>query len=394
MSKSGEQAMSALPVSGEVGQIPLAIHLEYIRNVADGAEGDGAEAVEAFHRSLFLNRFGAELERCRQERETCEQRLAHLESRLRQADDRLGAEEKFVAAFDDGVADDQPNQPWNAWSRTMFGVAAAAIVVLLVFGVFNVSFNLLESGIVTFSEHPIRAYFWAALLPVGALAVKVGWDQLRGPRWKAFYYWTCLGLGLGGVLLWVAAYASVYPSLSRTAAEQIGALNVFEDPGAAAVGFLSGTTAGGVKWVDMILVAAQAVAEIFVSAVLGIHMTQIYARHRPVRLAMNPTFAQFDAERSDLEARIGRERTALAVARGDQTRLENQLVVFVSYARSLLQRELAARRDRGQRRRVLIEEVAEQLKSRLEALDREDESNGHSVNGRASEPPALSKEAR
>jgi hypothetical protein len=43
---------------------------------------------------------------------------------------------------------------------------------------------------------------------------------------------------------------------------------------------------------------------------------------------------------------------------------------------------------------VLIEEVAEQLKSRLEALDREDESNGHSVNGRASEPPALSKEAR
>lgn len=64
---------------------------------------------------------------------------------------------------------------------------ALAVISLLVFGVFNVSFNLLESGIVTFTEHPVRAYLWAALLPVGALGVKVGrfWNlflKVQGAR--------------------------------------------------------------------------------------------------------------------------------------------------------------------------------------------------------------------
>lgn len=391
--------MSALPVTGEVGQLPLAIHLEYIRNVAEVGDGEGAEAVEAFHRALFLNRFGADLERCRQDREVREDRLSNLEARLRHAEDKLGAEEKYVAAFDEGMADDQPNLPWNAWARGMFVVALLGILALLVFGVFNVSFNLLESGIVTFAEHPIRAYFWAALLPVGALAVKIGWDLLRRPALKAVYHWVSLALGVGGVLVWVAAYASVYPGLSRTASEQIEALDIHREVGAGEGGFLTGTTAGGVKRIDMVLVAAQAVAEIFISAVLGIYLTQLYARHRPVRLALNPTFAQYESERSDLEGRITAERGALAVAKGEQTKLENQLVVFVSYARSLLHRELADRRDRGRKKHRLIDEIAHELRCRLEALDaetgfeEEPDAGGGRGNGVPLERPGKRKES-
>jgi hypothetical protein len=41
----------------------------------------------------------------------------------------------------------------------MFASALLGIIGLLVFGVLNVSVNLLESGLVTFLESPVRAYF-------------------------------------------------------------------------------------------------------------------------------------------------------------------------------------------------------------------------------------------
>lgn len=361
--------MKDLTSSASPAQIPSSIHLEFIRSVVDSGEEEGATHVEHFHRSLFLNQHGADLERLRLERQTAEERLAALEPRLLHTQRNLATQERYVPAIEDGIPDDQPNAPWNLWDRTMFAIAAVAVVCLLLFGVLNVSFNLLESGIVTFSQNPVRAYLWAALLPVGALAVKVGWDFLRSRRARAAYLWTSLILGLVAVFVWVVAYASVYPSLSRTTDEQIAALSVFAEPTVTDDSFW-GTTAGGVKRLDMILVAAQAVAEICLSAALGIYMTQVYLRHRPVRLAANPTFAQLDDDRRLLETEVSRERTALAVALGSQCRLEKQLAVFVAYARSLYQREVTAQRDRSHQKRLLIEEMADQLRSRLADIDR------------------------
>lgn len=361
--------MNDLTSSASPAQIPSSIHLEFIRSVVDSGEEEGAIHVEHFHRSLFLNQHGSDLERLRLERQTAEERLAALEPRLLQTQRNLATQERYVPAIEDGIPDDQPNAPWNLWDRTMFVIAAVAIVCLLLFGVLNVSFNLLESGIVTFSQNPVRAYFWAALLPVGALAVKVGWDFLRSRRARSAYLWTSLILGLLAVFIWVVAYASVYPSLSRTTDEQIAALSVFAEPAVTDDSFW-GTTAGGVKRLDMILVAAQAIAEICLSAALGIYMTQVYLRHRPVRLAANPTFAQLDDDRRQLESEVSRERTALAAALGNQCRLEQQLAVFVAYARSLYQREVAAQRDRSHQKRRLIEEIADQLRSRLADIDR------------------------
>lgn len=373
--------MSALPVPSSESQITSAIHLEFIRSVADSGDPAGAEAVEAFHRALFLNQHGSDLERFAQDRRTCEERLVRLDSQLRHVDERLDGELKFVPPVEGDDVDDEPNAPWNGWDRTMFVAAILGILGLLVFGVLNVSFNLLESGIVTFAEHPTRAYLWAALLPVGALAVKIGWDSLRRERGRDVYLWTCLGIGVFGVLVWVAAYAAVYPSLSRTPLEQLGSLDVFAGPTTAPAAdgggsFLNRTTAGGVKVLDMILVAAQAIAEIFLSAALGIFLTRLYGRHRPVRLAANPIFVQFDSERRFLEAEVSRERRTLAEAIGNHNRLEHQLSVFLAYARSLYRKETTERHNRAHRQRRLIEEIADELRSRLDALDHEPERSG------------------
>lgn len=376
--------MSDVPSLGNPGPIASAIHLEFIRSVVDSGEDAGADSVEAFHRALFLNQHGKDLERFRLERHARESHLADLESRLQLTCDRLEQQEKFVPVAEDGVVDDLPNAPWNAWDRTMFVAAAIGILALLLFGVFNVSFNLLESGIVTFSANPIRAYFWAALLPVGALGIKVGWDFLRSRRRRDAYLWSCLTVGVGAVFVWVAAYASVYPTLSKTTDEQIAGMSVFADSTAPRDG-LFGTTASGVKRLDMILVASQAIAEICISAALGMYMTQLYGRHRPVRIPIHPVYAQLDADRRTLEADVDRTRSALAEARGDEGRLDNQLMVFVAYARTLYQREIALRRDRSQQKRLLIEEMADQLRNRLEAIDRLSEPP---VNGEASTPIA------
>jgi hypothetical protein len=346
------------------------VHLEFIQNQAALVESD--DEVESYHRALFLHQHAGELEQYRQQARIHEDRLNHLERRLNDARARLAATEKLVPVQLQGGADVQPNAPWNGWDRAMFAASAAGIAVLIIFGVLNISFNLLESGLVTFVENPVRAYFWAALLPAGALAVKIGWDLLESSRMQSIYLWTCLAAGVAGVLLWMGTYAAVYPALSKSVSESIQSLSVFENPAVPAA-----ITFGGAKWTDALIVAGQAVAEIFLSAVLGIYMTSIYQRHRPVRLAGNPLFVQLDEERRALEESVARERLALAEANGHQTRLENQLEALVAYAKSMFRRESALRRDESRQRQQLLDEISEQLRNRLNAVP-ERNGNGNS----------------
>lgn len=167
-----------------------------------------------------------------------------------------------------------------------------------------------------------------------------------------------------GVLVWVGAYAAVYPSLSKTVAEHIETMSVFDSaPAAAATG-----GPGGAKWIDVITVASQAIAEIFLSAVLGMHLTTLFNRHRPVRLAGNPMFMQIDEERKSLEENVARERLALAEARGHQTRLENQLTALLAYAKSMFQKETVLRKDQAEQKQRLLDEISEQLRTKLETV--------------------------
>src|SRR5205085_506920 len=127
---------------------------------------------------------------------------------------------------------------------------------------------------------------------------------------RNIYLWTCLLLGMAGVLVWVSAYACVYPTLSKSVTDQIASLTVFDKaPGSSSAD--SGLNFAGAKWVDVLTVAGQAVAEIFLSAVLGMYLTNLYSRHRPVRLALDPAFAQLAEERGELEQSIARERLSL-----------------------------------------------------------------------------------
>lgn len=357
-------------------EIASAIHLEYIRNLVEFRDGDGIEEVEAFHRSIFLNHYGKDLEHFQQRRRTHEDRLEHLEARLTGTRAKLSAMEKWLPAEAEDASNLKPAAPWNMWDLAMFVAALLGIVGLLVFGVLNVSFNLLESGIITFLDHPIRAYFWAALLPVGALSVKIGWDFLHHRTRREVYLWTCLAIGLTGVLVWVTAYASVYPTLSKTTDEHIESLRVYDQsasPNDASAAF----TSGGAKRLDMIIVAAQAVAEIFLSAVLGIFMTVLYARHRPVRLARNSAFVQLDEERRRLEGEVAIERSAVAEAKGSEEHLQHQLAVFVAFAKSLFEKETARRRDAGHQKRRLLDQLTEHIKSQLDAVDDDGGDGSH-----------------
>ena len=76
---------------------------------------------------------------------------------------------------------------------------------------------------------------------------------------------------MAGVLVWVAAYAFVYPTLSKGISEHIASLTVFDNQSATATPRF-GLNFAGAKWVDVITVSAQAVAEIFLSAVMGIYL--------------------------------------------------------------------------------------------------------------------------
>jgi hypothetical protein len=353
--------------SDQNGTISPSVHLEFIQNQAGLPENESLEQVEAYHRALFLNQHAAEMEMNQQEIHIHEDRIAHLEGRLKETRSRLDGIEKLIPVRASGQPDIYPNAPWNHWDRFMFLLAGIGILCLLIFGVLNISFNLLESGLITFVQNPIRSYFWAALLPIGALGVKIGWDFIQDQRRRDAYLWFCLAAGIIGVILWLAAYATVYPTLSKTTAEHLASLSVFDTN--SNEGFLRGTTAGGAKVVDALIVAAQAIAEIFLSATLGIYMTVIYARHRPVQLAGNPLFTQLDQERSDIEESVARERLALAKARGNQTRLENQLNALVAYARSLFQKESISRRDQSQQKRALLDQISEQLRAQLKTFE-------------------------
>lgn len=352
--------MKAIAPTPSGGTITPSVHLEFIQNQVGLPDSQSLEQIEQYHRALFLHQHAGEMERNQQEARIHEDRVVHLELRLKDVRLKLAGLEKIIPVRTNGEPDVAPNAPWNHWDRLMFVLAGLGILALLAFGVLNISFNLLESGLVTFVENPIRSYFWAALLPIGALGVKIGWDFIQTPRRRDAYLWGCLAAGVLGVIVWLAAYATVYPTLSKTTTEHLASISVFDQ---------STTTPAGAKTVDAIIVAAQAIAEIFLSAALGIYMTVIYSRHRPVRLAGNPLFTQLDEERESLERNVATERLALAEARGNQTRLDGQLTALISYARSLFQKEAAVRQDQSQQKRILLDQISDQLRSQLKSFE-------------------------
>jgi hypothetical protein len=342
--------------------ITPAVHLEFIQNQIENG-GTSGDEIESYHRALFLHHHAIEWEKHRQQAKVHEERLGFLEGKLKEAQLALSERQKFIPVTVDGREDVSPTQPWNAWDLSMFIVAVLGVVALVGFGIFNISFNLLESGFVTFREHPIRSYLWAALLPVGALGLKIGWDFLQDRRQRAIYLWTCLVVGMLGVLVWVGAYACVYPTLSKGVDEQIAHLTVFDS---SAGSNSSRMNFAGAKWVDVITVAGQAIAEIFLSAVLGMYLTSLYSRHRPVRLAYDPAFAQFDAERGELEEHVARERLALGEANGNLLRLENQLSALIAYGKSMFHREAAKKQNQAEKRQVILDQLSEHLRNHLE----------------------------
>ena len=356
----------APPSHGEA--ILPAVHLEFIQNQLEHPNGGGLEELEHYHRSLFLHHHAVEWERYRQLAKTHEDRLAFLELQLKQADAGLSGRTKFIPGTVDGQEDSKPTSPWNTWDITMFAACCAGIICLITFGVWNISFNLLESGLITFRENPWRTYLWAALLPVGALVVKIGWDLLQDRKRRETYLWSCLLMGLVGVLVWVGAYACVYPTLSKGISEHIASLSVF-DPPTTVSGSGWGLNFAGAKWIDVVTVAGQATAEIFLSAVLGMYLTNLYARHRPVRLARDPAFVQLTEERRALEQNIARERLELGVAQGNLVRLDNQLSALIAYGKSIFHREAARRQDRSEKRQVILDELSEHLRQHLAVME-------------------------
>lgn len=348
--------------------ITPAVHLEFIQNQLANPDSSAPEEIEGYHRSLFLHRHAVEWETYRQQARTHGDRLAFLEGRLKETELRLSERPKLIPVALDSGEDVKPNAPWNFWDGCMFVVCALGIICLITFGVLNISFNLLESGFITFRENPFRSYLWAALLPVGALAVKVGWDCLSAGRSRTLYLWSCLAVGMAGVLTWVAAYACVYPTLSKGINEQIASLTVFDAP-ASTPNSSSGLNFAGAKWIDVVTVGGQAVAEIFLSAVLGIYLTTLYSRHRPVRLALDPAFTQLDEERRHLEEDIARERARFGEASGHLIRLENQLSALVAYGKSMFHREAAKRQDQSEKRQVILDQLSEHLRTHLESAE-------------------------
>ena len=361
--------MNAAPQNsnGESLSISPPVHLEFIQNELENPDA-GPEEVERYHRALFLHHHAVELEKYGEAVKTHQERLAYLQGRLRAAELALSQRSSLVPATVDGTEDVKPTSPWNSWDATMFVAGCLGIVCLITFGIMNISFNLLESGFVTFRENPFRSYLWAALLPVGALGVKVGWDLLEARRRRDIYLWTCLGLGMAGVLIWMACYACVYPTLSKGINEQIASLTVFDN--SPSIGNRAGVlNFAGAKWVDVVTVAGQAIAEIFLSAVLGIYLTKLYARHRPVRLARDPAFVQLEAERRGLDESIERERLSLGEANGNLLRLQNQMDALLAYGKSLFHREAARRQDESKRKQTILDELSDHLRRHIEAVD-------------------------
>jgi hypothetical protein len=218
--------------------------------------------------------------------------------------------------------------------------------------------------LVTFRENPLRSYLWAALLPVGALAVKLGWDLLRDRKRRDVYLWTCLTAGMLGVFVWVGAYALVYPTLSKGIDEHIAALTVFDKPSSG-----SGLNFAGAKWIDVVTVSGQAIAEIFLSAVMGMYLTSLYAKHRPVRLAQDPAYLQLTQERSELDHAITKERLGLGEATGHVIRLENELAALIAYGKSMFLRETARRQDQSQKKQMILDHLSDNLRHHIEGAN-------------------------
>jgi hypothetical protein len=360
--------MNAAASKESDGGITPPVHLEFIQNQLEnpGASAAAVVEIEQYHRALFLHHHAVDWEQARQKARTHAERLAFLEGRLKDMELRLIERPRLVPATVDGREDTAPSPPWNAWELFMFALCGLGILCLIAFGVSNISFNLLESGFITFRENPWRAYLWTALLPVGALAIKVGWDSLRERRTRDMYLWSCLVMGVLGVLIWVAAYASVYPALSKGINDQIASLTVLDAPAATGAGS-RGLNFAGAKWVDVVTVAGQAVAEIFLSAVLGMYMTHLYSRHRPVRLAVDPAAAQMEQERSRLDERIAHERQGLGEANGQIAKLENQLAALLAYGKSMFHREAARREDQTQKRQIILEQLSDHVRHHLDS---------------------------
>jgi hypothetical protein len=203
---------------------------------------------------------------------------------------------------------------------------------------------------------------------VGALGVKIGWDLLPDRRPRAIYLWACLVAGIVGVLVWLGAYACVYPTLSKGIDEQIEGLTVF-DGKSQGPSNKPRLTFAGAKWVDVVTVTGQAVAEIFLSAVIGMYLTSLYARHRPVRLAYDPAFTQLDQERRSLEESVARERAALGEANGSLVRLENQLSALIAYGKSMFHREAAKRQNQVEKRQIILDQLSDHLRNHLNSAD-------------------------
>src|SRR2546423_12075175 len=242
--------MSATETKLDAEGIVPAVHLEFIQNQLENPHDSGSQEIEQYHRALFLHHHAVEWEKHRQQAKVHEDRLSFLEGQLKNTDAALNEHKRLVPVTFDGQEDTKPSSPWNGWDILMFAACSAGIVCLITFGVWNISFNLLESGLITFRDNPLRSYLWAALLPVGALAVKIGWDFLQDRKRCDLYLWTCLLIGMAGVLVWVGAYASVYPTLSKGISEHIASLTVFDNPrsraGASYGFYFPGAERGGV----------------------------------------------------------------------------------------------------------------------------------------------------
>jgi hypothetical protein len=59
---------------------------------------------------------------------------------------------------------------------------------------------------------------------------------------------------------------------------------------------------------------------------------------------------------------------ALGEAKGNRTRLENQLVALLAYAKSMFQKELALRRDQSEQRQAWLDQLSQHLRTQLETM--------------------------
>ncbi|HTA29611.1 MAG TPA: hypothetical protein VK731_03970, partial [Candidatus Cybelea sp.] len=143
------------------------VHLEFIQNQLENPAAQTAAVgeIEQYHRALFLHHHAVEWEQARQKARTHADRLAFLEGRLKETELNLTGRPGLVPVMIDGREDTTPSPPWNAWELFMFSICCLGILCLIAFGVSNISFNLLESGFITFRQNPLRAYLWSALLP-------------------------------------------------------------------------------------------------------------------------------------------------------------------------------------------------------------------------------------